>query len=222
MAKTKAAPVGVRPEKVKSKDISSVKDGAIVKLSQTSKSKSKDLAKQVAAKATNGVEGKKASKKAKKEPTPEPSSDESESESDEEASDVSSTDSADDSKSGTESDSGSDAESSVSEANVGATEKPRANGDVKMDISSETVQGDADTSESSDSSTSSVSSDDDDDDDDDSDEEVASAPKAVNGTAKNAKPDEVRSLDQLAASDFPESYYTHCACVIMSRGNMVC
>ena len=209
MAKTKAAPVEVRPEKVKSKDISSVRNGAIVKLSQTSKSKSKDLAKQVAAKATNGVEGKKASKKAKKEPTPEPSSNESESESDEEASDVSSTDSADDSKSGTESDSGSDAESSASEANVGATEKPRANRDVKIDISSETVQGDADTSDSSNSSTSSVSS------DDDSDEEVA---KAVNGTAKNAKPDEVRSLDQLAASDFPESYYTHCPCVIMSRG----
>lgn len=217
MAKTKTAPVGLKPEKVKSKDTSSVKDGAIVKLSQTSKSKSIDLAKQVAAKATNGVGGKKASKKAKKEPTPEPSSDESESESDEGASDVSSTDSADDSKSGTESDSSSDAESSDSEANVGATEKPRANGDVKMDISSETVQGDADTSESSDSSTSSVSSD-----DDDSDEEVASAPKAVNGTAKNAKPDEVRSLDQLAASDFPESYYTHCPCVIMSRGNIVC
>ncbi|KAL8661067.1 MAG: hypothetical protein Q9202_005939 [Teloschistes flavicans] len=60
--------------------LSSVKGGAVTKPSQTSKSQSKALAKQVAAKSEKLD---KKSKKAKKEPTPVPSSDESESDSDE-------------------------------------------------------------------------------------------------------------------------------------------
>ena len=55
------------------KGISSVKSGAVTKPSQTHKSQSKEIAKQVAAKAD------KKSKKVKKEPTPVSSSDESES-----------------------------------------------------------------------------------------------------------------------------------------------
>ena len=58
-----------------------------------------------------------------------------------------------------------------------------------MDISSETIEGDADTSESSESSASSVSS----EDDEESEKEVASAPKAVNGNTKKIKVDKVRS-----------------------------
>ena len=62
-----------------------------------------------------------------------------------------------------------------------------------MDISSETIEGDADTSESSESSASSVSS----EDDEESEKEVASAPKAVNGNTKKIKVDKVRSSRQV-------------------------
>lgn len=89
MAKTKSA----QPDKaIKSskdaqvKSISSVKKGAVTKPSQTSKSKSKDIAKQVAVKANKMGKEEKSSKKAKKEPTPEPSTSESEDEEEEESS----------------------------------------------------------------------------------------------------------------------------------------
>lgn len=96
MAKTKSA----QPDKaIKSskdaqvKPLSSVKQGAVTKPSQTSKSKSKDIAKQVAVKADRGGKEDKKSKKAKKEPTPEPSPSESEDEEDSSASSASSDDS---------------------------------------------------------------------------------------------------------------------------------
>ncbi len=82
------------------KAISSVKEGAIIKPSQTPKSKSKEIAKQVAVKAQQidkPVKGDKKSKKVKKEPTPEPSS--SESESDDEMASASSASSEDESES---------------------------------------------------------------------------------------------------------------------------
>lgn len=79
MAKTKSA----QPDKA----IKSSKDA------QTSKSKSKDIAKQVAVKADRVGKEDKKSKKAKKEPTPEPSPSESEDEEDSSASSASSDDS---------------------------------------------------------------------------------------------------------------------------------
>ena len=82
---TQAAKIGNVKKGAEVKAISSVKEGAITKPSQTPKSKSKEIAKQVAAKpelVEKVGKGDKKSKKAKKEPTPEPSS--SESESDEE------------------------------------------------------------------------------------------------------------------------------------------
>ena len=86
MAKTKA----VQPHKdAQVKSLSSVKKGAVTKPSQTSKSKSKDIAKEVAVKADKLGKEEKKSKKAKKEPSPEPSpsaSDEDESEDDSDSS----------------------------------------------------------------------------------------------------------------------------------------
>lgn len=79
MGKSKIAQAGKPAKVAEVKALSSVKGGAVTKPSQTPKSKSKELAKQVAAKSD---EGHKKSKKSKKEPTPEPSS-ESESDSDE-------------------------------------------------------------------------------------------------------------------------------------------
>ena len=185
MGKTKNASTQAKSEKVRHNRMSFIREGASVNPSQTSMPKSKDLAKQINAKASNGVESKKSSKKAKKEPTPEPSSDESES--DEEISEDSSVDSDVDSESDSDSgsDSGSDAKSSVSEVNVSKSEKPKTNGHVKMDISSETVKNDDGTSESSDSSASS------------DEEDVARAPKTVNGGTKQSKLQEVRSSHDL-------------------------
>ena len=91
MGKSKVAQAGKPAKVAEVKALSSVKGGAVTKPSQTPKSKSKELAKQVAAKSD---EGRKKSKKSKKEPTPEPSS-ESESDSDKEMSSASSADSDD-------------------------------------------------------------------------------------------------------------------------------
>ncbi|KAL8911530.1 MAG: hypothetical protein Q9172_007655 [Xanthocarpia lactea] len=93
MGKSKAAQAGKPAKHAEVKALSSVKGAAVTKPSQTPKSKSKELAKQVAVKSD---EGHKKSKKAKKEPTPEPSS-QSESDSDEAMSSASSADSDDES-----------------------------------------------------------------------------------------------------------------------------
>lgn len=82
MGKSKSSAVkATKDTEVKPK--SSVKHGAITKSSQTPKSKSKEIAKQVALKVEKTAKGDKKSKKPKKEPTPppEPSSSESEEES---------------------------------------------------------------------------------------------------------------------------------------------
>ena len=136
MGKNKSAQV-VQPDKaVKSskdsqvKSLSSVKHGAVTKPSQTPKSKSKEVAKQVAAKADKAD---KKSKKAKKEPTPDPSS-ESESGSEE------------DSASGSSSDEDSDAE--VPKPNAAKSNGVKTNGAAKAAA----PVSDSDSSESSSSS----------------------------------------------------------------------
>ncbi|MCJ1262721.1 hypothetical protein MMC22_002591 [Lobaria immixta] len=77
MAKSKAA-ASKSAKDAQVKAISSVKEGAITKPSQTPKSKSKEIAKQVAVKADKSSKGDKSTKKSKKEPTPELSVSESE------------------------------------------------------------------------------------------------------------------------------------------------
>lgn len=100
MGRTKtAAPKAAKDSQVKA--ISSVKEGAITKPSQTPKSKSKEIAKQVVVKVGKSAKGEKATKKSKKEPTPEPSA--SESESDATATSASSASSEDESESEVES-----------------------------------------------------------------------------------------------------------------------
>lgn len=168
MAKTKAA----QPDKaIKSskdaqvKSLSSIKQGAVTKPSQTLKSKSKDIAKQVAVKADKVGKEEKKSKKAKKEPTPEPSTSESEDEEEEE-----------------ESSSASSASSDESEAEVPApkvaakTNGVKTNGVAKAAPKAESDDG----SDSSDSSESS--------DDETGDATVAkSASAAVANTVAGAK-----------------------------------
>ena len=97
-----------------SKDISSVKDGAVTKSSQTPKAKSQDIAKHVATKHDQASKKEKHGKKAKKEPTPEPSS----SESDDEMTSASSASS------------GSDSEAEISKPNVKVN--GAANGHTKV------------------------------------------------------------------------------------------
>lgn len=67
MGKTKSAVAAKAGKDAQVKSISSVKEGAVTKPSQTPKAKSKEMAKQVAVKSDNAD---KKSKKVKKEPTP--------------------------------------------------------------------------------------------------------------------------------------------------------
>ena len=115
------------------KAISSVKDGAITKPSQTPKSKSKEIAKQVAVKADKSAKVNKTNKKSKKEPTPEPS--ESESERETSATSASSASSDDES------------ESEVESTPAVGSHGTKPNGAVKTVVESE-----GESSESSDSS----------------------------------------------------------------------
>lgn len=125
MAKTKSA----QPDKA----IKSSKDA------QTSKSKSKDIAKQVAVKADKVGKEEKKSKKSKKEPTPEPSTSESEDEDEEESS-------------------ASSASSDSSDAEVPApkvaakTNGVKTNGVAKVTHKAESEDEESDSSESSKSS----------------------------------------------------------------------
>ncbi|CAF9940377.1 MAG: hypothetical protein ALECFALPRED_008534 [Alectoria fallacina] len=174
MAKTKSA----QPEKaIKSskdaqvKSLSSVKQGAVTKPSQTSKSKSKDIAKQVAVKADKvGKEGK-ISKKAKKEPTPEPISSESEDE---------------------EESSASSASSDESEAEVPApkaaaeTNGVKTNGVAKVAPKAESEDEDSGSSESSASS--------------DDDMEHSTAAKSASAAAAGAK-EESESEEESSEED---------------------
>lgn len=136
MAKTKSA----QPDKaIKSgkdaqvKSLSSVKQGAVTKPSQTSKSKTKDIAKQAAVKAEKVGKEEKKSKKAKKDPTPEPSTSESD---DEEDSDISAS-----------------SASSESEAEVPAPKvAAKTNGIAKVASKAESEDNDSSSSDSSASS----------------------------------------------------------------------
>ncbi|KAM0802358.1 hypothetical protein BDR22DRAFT_879954 [Usnea florida] len=148
MAKTKSA----QPDKAtkSSKDaqvksLSSVKQGAVTKPSQTIKSKSKDIAKQAAVKADNLGKDEKKSKKAKKEPSPEPSTSESDVEDEDEESGASSASSDE-----------SEAEDSPPKA-VAKTNGVETNGVAKIVAKAESEEDDS----ASDSSDSSVSSDED-------------------------------------------------------------
>ena len=182
MAKTKSA----QPDKaIKSnkdaqvKQLSSIKQGAVTKPSQTPKSKSKDIAKQVAVKADKVGKEHKKSKKAKKEPTP-PSSSESESESEEEE------------------DSSASSPSSESEAEVPApkaalkTNGVKINGTAKVAPQLESEDEDSGSSESSDSS---------DDDDVDDPAPVAVARNTVAGAKEESESEEDSSEDDEEESD---------------------
>ena len=168
MGKTKSAGKdaikAAKPTEVKA--ISSVKAGAVTKPSQTSKSKSKEMAKQVAVKAD------KKSKKAKKEPTPVSDSESSDSEELEEGSSASSASSDED----------SDAES------------PKLSKKVNGGTSNGTAEALALMDSDSDSSDSSADSEDEDEDEDEgkSTADILSTAKAlkVEASKKSALSDE--------------------------------
>ena len=158
MAKTKA----VQPHKdAQVKSLSSVKQGAVTKPSQTPKSKSKDIAKEVAVKADKLSKEEKKSKKTKKEPSPEPSP----SASDED-------DSADDSDSSASSASSDDSEAEVPSTKAAAkTNGLKTNGVGKVAPNAESGEEESESSESSASS--------------DDDMEEPSAPKSAPAAAVN-------------------------------------
>ncbi|KAL8820438.1 MAG: hypothetical protein Q9191_007516 [Dirinaria sp. TL-2023a] len=139
MAKTKLSgkDAAKASKDIQVKGISSVKEGAVTKISQTPKAKSKELAKEVATKADNK------SKKAKKEPTPDTSSGSSAS-SDEESSASSSS---------------SDEEPKVKTAKPGNLNGLKTNGAAKASLLSKgESSASSDSSEASESSESSESS----------------------------------------------------------------
>lgn len=175
MAKTKSA----QPDKAakSSKDaqvkpLSSVKQGAVSKPSQTPKIKSKEMAKQVAVKADKAGKGEKKSKKPKREPTPVPSSEsESDSEDEEEEEEV-------------EDDGASSVSSDESEAEVPApTAATKTNGVKPNGVAKAAPQVEQ---ESSDSSASSDEEDEEDDEDEDDDETKPTAPKSAPAAAAKA------------------------------------
>ena len=142
MAKTKA----VQSQKdAQVKSLSSVKQGAVTKPSQTSKSKSKDIAKEVAVKADNLHKEEKKSRKAKKEPSPEPSPSASD---EEDSSDVSDS-------------SASSASSDESEAQVPFTKAAAKTNGLKTDGVAKVAPDAESDDEESNSFESSASSDDD-------------------------------------------------------------
>lgn len=181
MGKSKSSAVkATKDTEVKPK--SSVKHGAITKSSQTPKSKSKQIAKQVALKVEKTTKGDKKSKKSKKEPTPppEPSSSESDEES---ASSVSSDD---------ESEAEVEAPKAAAKSNG-----VKANGGLKA-----TAKVEAESLESSDSSASSESSDSDDDEVDvKTVQKPAPADGNTNGAAKASSDSEEDSEDTDGSED---------------------
>ena len=158
MAKTKA----VQPHKdAQVKSLSSVKQGAVTKPSQTPKSKSKDIAKEVAVKADKLSKEEKKSKKTKKEPSPEPSPSASDEDDSEDESDSSA----------------SSASSDESEAEVPSTKAAAKTNGLKTNGVAKVAPNVESDEEESDSSESSASS------DDDMDE--LSAPKSAPAAAAN-------------------------------------
>ena len=143
------------------KSLSSVQKGAVTKPSQTAKSKSKDIAKEVAVKADTMDKAERKSKKAKKEPSPDPTP----SASDED-------DSSDESDS-----SASSASSDESEAEVPATKTATKTNGLKTNGVAMVAPNAESDDEDSDSSESSASSDD--------DMEEPTAPKSAPAAAAN-------------------------------------
>ena len=141
MAKTKAVQSS---NDAQVKSLSSVKQGAVTKPSQTPKSKSKDIAKAVAVKADKMGKDEKKSKKAKKEPSPELSTSDSEE------------DSIDDEES-----SESSASSDESEAEIPSTKAAVKTNGVKSNGIANVAPKAESEDEDSESSESSASSDDD-------------------------------------------------------------
>ncbi|ERF73614.1 hypothetical protein EPUS_00867 [Endocarpon pusillum Z07020] len=183
-SKTKSSKGATAPE---NSVLNKVKDAAVTKPAQTPKAKSKEIAKQVAAK-----EEKKSKHKKVKEPTPEPESDSEESASS--ASDVAS-----------ESESESEAEAPAKKTTTNGDASARA----KVAQKDEASDADSDSSESSDDEpatsgvlgTASAVTEADQESDEDSDEsEVAAAPAAVNGKSKPA----AASSDESESSDSDE------------------
>ena len=187
MAKTKA----VQPQKdTQVKSLSSVKQGAVTKPSQTSKSKSKDVAKEVAVKADKLHKEEKKSKKAKKEPSPEPSRSASDDE-----------DSLGDSES-----SASSASSDESEAEVPFTKAAAKTNGLKTNGVAKVAPNAESDEEESDSSESSASSDD--------DIEEPSAPKSapaaaakptVAGAKEDSESEEEEDSDEDSSEDDEET-----------------
>lgn len=181
MGRTKTAAVkAAKDSQVKA--ISSVKEGAITKPSQTPKSKSKEIAKQVVVKVGKSAKGEKTTKKSKKEPTPEPSSPESES--DATATSVSSASSEDESESEVESKPAVVSNGIKSNGAVKPVAAAKKNGTVTRSSESES-EGDSD--DGSDSEEESKGS------EDESDEDLA-VPGAVDSKALNG------ALEKVAAS----------------------
>lgn len=181
MGKTKSSAVKATKEtEVKPKI--SVKHGAITKSSQTPKSKSKEIAKQVASKVEKAAKGDKKSKKSKKEPTPPPEP--SSSESDEE------------SASSASSDDDSEAEVEVPKA-AAKSNGIKANGFPPAGAKVE--------AESSDSSESSASSESSDSDDDEVEAKIVPKPATTdintNGAAKASSDSEEDSDDSEDSED---------------------
>ena len=186
------------------KTLSSVKDGAVTKPSQTLKSKSKDLAKQVAAKAD------KVDKKSKKvkEPTPESMSESEEDDEEESEESASSQSSGDDSE--------ADVPAPKKEAGSNGT---KLNGAAKADSDSEE---DSESSESSDDEATAAKpglvatakavagakagsgsdEDSEEDSDEESDEEKVEVPGAVDAKKLNGKLEKVASQEVCAHAPF--------------------
>ncbi|KAL6720857.1 nuclear localization sequence binding protein [Lecanora helva] len=210
MAKTKAAVPGSEPSKSQKsgkgdqvKTLSSVKEGAVTKPSQTSKSKSKEMAKQVATKADKAD---KKSKKAKKEPTP-VSSDESESESEDASGSASSDD-----ESEMETPAPKDADKANGVKTNGTTKASTALRDGGSDSSDSSTSSEDEDAEPKTTSTSGLAaasgakdesegeSDSDDSASEESDESSEDSSDDEKGVAKNTGPVDARKLnDKLTA-----------------------
>lgn len=156
MGKTKSAKPDMAAKVSKDaqvKSLSSVKQGAVTKPSQTSKSKSKDVAKEVATKADKAN---KKSKKAKKEPTPVPVSESEDSASSQSSDDDSEAEAAVPEKAGktngvglkgaSKAESDSDGESSSSDSSEDEATVPEVNGTTQKAAKSDE---ESDTSDSS-------------------------------------------------------------------------
>lgn len=174
MSKLKHDKKAAAPQPAKS--LSAVKDGRVGKSSQTPKAKSKDLAKQVAAKRE---EQEKKTKKVIKQPTPEPESDSEDDENDESGSDISDSEESNSDASVSESD-----DESVDEEAAVRADAPKINGAAKADVA---MNGDSESDAS----------------EDDEEEEKEAVP-AIAGAERGAADDE-SATDESSEDDEEDS-----------------